>query len=95
VFIIKALIYPFKIFLLVLSSLIEACPPFLYSEGLLESKEVRRDPDRFLIHVESEIIEVDNHTFSNLMIGENVRVRSTRNGKAISIDRLVPKEGPV
>ena len=94
VFIIKALIYPFKIFVL-LSSLIEACPPFRYAEGLLESKEVLRDPDRFLIHVASEMIEVDNHTFSNLMIGENIRVRSTRNGKAISIDRLIPKEGPV
>ena len=95
VFIIKALIYPFKIFVLLLSGLIEACPPFRYPEGLLESKEVLRDPDRFLIHVASEIIEVDNHTFSNLMIGENIRVRSTRNGKAISIDRLIPKEGPV
>ena len=95
VLIIKALIYPFKIFVLLLSSLIEACPPYRYAEGLLESKEVLKDPNRFLIHVSSAIIEVDNHTFSNLMIGENIRVRSTRNGKAISIDRLIPKEGPV
>ena len=95
VLIMKALIYPFKIFVLLLSSLIEACPPFRYAEGLLESKEVLKDPNRFFIHVSSEIIEVDSHTFSNLIIGENVRVRSTRNGKAISIDRLIPREGPV
>ena len=95
VLIMKALIYPFKIFVLLLSSLIEASPPYRYAEGLLESKEVLKDPNRFLIHVSSAIIEVDSHTFSNLMIGENIRVRSTRNGKAISIDRLIPREGPV
>ena len=39
VFIIKALIYPSKIFVLLLSSLIEESQPFRYDEGLLESKE--------------------------------------------------------
>lgn len=95
VLVIKALIYPFKIFVLLFSSLIEACPPYRHVEGLLESKEIPKDPNRFLIHVSSEIIEVDSHTFSRLVIGENIRVRVTRNGKAISIDRLIPKEGPV
>lgn len=93
--VIKTLIYPIRIFVFLIASLIEACPPYKYSEGLLVSKDVAESPVKFLIHVASEIIEVDGHTFTNLMIGENVRVRFTRSGKAISIDRLVPKEGPV
>ena len=73
----------------------DACPPYRYAEGLLEGKESLGPDEKHVIFVASCKVEVDEHTFDNLMIGEHVRVRSTRSGRAINIDRMVPGQGPI
>ena len=44
----------------------------------------------YFLLVDGEIVEVDWLTFDTLMIGEALRIRSTRDNKAINIDRLLP-----
>ena len=73
----------------------DACPPYRYSEGLLEGKERLDQEGRQVIFVVSTRIEVDEYTFDNLMIGEQVRVRVTRAGRAVNIDRMVPGQGAI
>ena len=72
-----------------LSSLLAAVPPYRRIEGTLDAKEARPDGS-FIILVASEIVEVDWLTFETLMIGEALRIRATRDNKAINIDRLMP-----
>ena len=68
-------------------------PPYRVTEGLLENKE--EDEGEFFIHVSSKKIRVDEHSFTLLMIGENIKVMATRNQRAITIERLLPTQGPV
>lgn len=72
-----------------LGALLAALPPYRRIEGALVAKEAREDGSYFLL-VDGEIVEVDWLTFDTLMIGEALRIRSTRDNKAINIDRLLP-----
>ena len=66
-----------------------SAPPYRYHNGVLISKEDRQDGHYYIL-VEQQIIEVDWLTFETLIEGEALRIRSTRDNKAISIDRLLP-----
>ena len=59
----------------------------------MENKE--EDGGEFIIHVSSKKIRIDEHSFILLMIGENIKVMTTRNQRAITIERLLPTQGPV
>tara|TARA_B100001123_G_scaffold53098_3_gene55725 strand:+ start:5556 stop:5804 length:249 start_codon:yes stop_codon:yes gene_type:complete len=74
---------------IILTTLKDAIPPYRKIEGVLDGKESSKDDNYFLL-VGNEIIQVDELTFSELMVGEALRIRSTRSMKAISIDRLTP-----
>ena len=88
-------LFPFIKFIQVMSSFIDSCPPYIHIEGLLEGKEVLDDNDKTVIYISSKRVEVDPYTFGILMIGENLRIRSTRSYRAVSIDRIIPEQGPV
>ena len=75
------------------SNILDIIPPYQVTEGLLENKE--EDDGDFFIHVSSKKIFVDEHTFTLLMIGENIKVMTTRGRRAITIERLLPTQGPV
>ena len=77
-----------------LSSIIDILPPYIISEGLLDAKEITSDGN-YYINVGSIKGKIDNHTYDSLIIGENLRVRHTKKGKIINIDRMIPKKGPV
>ena len=70
------------------NSVLASTPPYRYHEGIIISKEDRQDG--YYILVEEQIIEVDWLTFETLIEGEAIKIRSTRDNKAISIDRLLP-----
>ena len=76
-------------------SFVDSCPPYIHIEGLLEGKEVLDDNDKTVIYISSKRVDVDPYTFGILMIGENLRIRSTRSYRAVSIDRIIPEQGPV
>ena len=76
-------------------SFVDSCPPYIHIDGLLEGKEVLDDNDKTVIYISSKRVEVDPYTFGILMIGENLRIRSTRSYRAVSIDRIIPEQGPV
>lgn len=71
----------------------DAFPPYKDVEGQLEAKETRADGKQ-LVCVNSTWVEVDEQTYDLLVVGENLRVRYTRRGRGISIDRLLPGRGP-
>ncbi len=75
------------------TNFIDMIPPYRVAEGLLENKE--EEQGIFLIHVSSTKIRVDKHTFTFLVIGENIKVMYTRKRRAITIERLLPTQGPV
>ena len=64
-------------------------PPYRRIEGALVAKEAVAD-NRFFILVDSEIVEVDWLTFETLEEGEALRIRATRDNRALNIDRLLP-----
>lgn len=70
-------------------TLLDSVPPYRTIEGRLEQKEERSEGEYYIL-VASEILQVDGITYKTLMVGEALRVRSTRSNKAISIDRLSP-----
>ena len=74
---------------IILTTLKDAIPPYRKIEGVLDGKESSKDDNYFLL-VGNEIIQVDELTFGELMVGEALRIRSTRSMRAISIDRLTP-----
>ena len=88
-------LFPFIKFIQAMISFVDSCPPYIHIEGLLEGKEVLEDNDKTVIYISSKRVEVDPYTFGILMIGENLRIRSTRSYRAVSIDRIVPEQGPV
>ena len=80
-----------------LRSVEDALPPYQHAEGHLTAGHCSRhqfkeaDPaGRYYIFVESTRIEVDRATAEILAVGEDLKVRYTRRGRAINIDRLVP-----
>ena len=89
------LLFPFIKFASAVISFADSCPPYIHLEGLLEGKEVLEDDKRTVIYISSKRVEVDSYTFGILMIGENLRIRSTRGYRAVSIDRIIPEQGPV
>lgn len=89
------ILFPFIRFVQVMISFVDSCPPYIYIEGLLEGKEVLNDDEKTVIYISSKRVEVDPYTFGILMIGENLRIRSTRSYRAVSIDRIIPEQGPV
>ena len=71
------------------ASLWDVIPPYRQIEGRLKAKEANAKGVFYLL-VEDEILEIDHLTFDELMVGEALRVRSTRARKIITIDRLIP-----
>lgn len=69
-------------------SLADAVPPYVVVDGVLESKWVDNE-GRPIICIEGHRVEVDHETFEDLAVGDHLRVRATRGGVAIAIDRLV------
>ena len=88
-------LFPFNKFIQAMISFVDSCPPYIHIDGLLEGKEVLDDNDKTVIYISSKRVEVDPYTFGILMIGENLRIRSTRSYRAVSIDRIIPEQGPV
>ena len=88
-------LFPFIKFIQAMISFVDSCPPYIHIEGLLEGKEVLDENDKTVIYISSKRVEVDPYTFGILMIGENLRIRSTRSYRAVSIDRIIPEQGPV
>ena len=64
-------------------------PPYYEVEGLLKAKEDRPDGMHYIV-VNAAAVRVDRVTFSRLTVGDNLRVRYTRDASAISIDRMIP-----
>ena len=77
-----------------LSSIIDILPPYIITEGLLDAKEITSDGNHY-INVGSIKGKIDNYTYDSLIIGENLRVRHTKKGRIVNIDRMIPKKGPV
>ena len=75
-----------------MSSLADAFPPYRIAEGPLSAKESGQDGVHY-VNVAGSRVQVDEATFEKLGIGEIVRVRFTRGGMAINIDRYVPLNG--
>ena len=67
----------------------DAVPPYRRIEGRLVAKEPGPEGKHYIL-VDSEVVEVDWLTFETLEVGEPLRIRCTRDNKAINIDRLVP-----
>ena len=70
------------------NALLNAMPPYTWVEGRLDAKEMSPDGAYFIL-VREEIMEVDWLTFDKLMVGEALRIRCTRDNRAVSIDRLI------
>ena len=70
-------------------AIVSAAPPYRRIEGSLVAKEAMAN-GRFFILVNAEIVEVDWLTFETLIEGEALRIRATRDNRALSIDRLLP-----
>ena len=73
----------------VIRAVLAAVPPYRNIEGLLMDKEAGRDGSYYIL-VDDEMVEVDWLTFDVLMVGEALRIRATRDNRAINIDRLMP-----
>ena len=71
------------------SSLVDALPPYRIVEGPLSTKESGQNGLHY-INVTGSRVRVDEATFKILEVGEIVKVRFTRGGIAINIDRYVP-----
>ena len=69
--------------------MVSAAPPYRRVEGSLVAKEAMAN-GRFFILVDAEIVEVDWLTFEMLIEGEALRIRATRDNRALTIDRLLP-----
>ena len=69
--------------------IVSTAPPYRRIEGSLVAKEAMAN-GRFFILVDAEIVEVDWLTFEQLIEGEALRIRATRDNRALTIDRLLP-----
>ena len=68
---------------------VSTAPPYRRIEGSLIAKEAMAN-GRFFLLVDAEIVEVDWLTFEMLIEGEALRIRATRDNRALTIDRLLP-----
>ena len=73
------------------SNLWDTFPPYNVFEGILKGKDGDSDGRTYLI-LASHRIEVDQTTFAKLVLGERLRVRSTRKHRAINIDRFLSSD---
>ena len=73
----------------IIGAFVDSVPPYRWVEGRLEAKEIGPGGLHYLL-VDNEMVQVDWVTFDTLMDGEALRIRCTRDYKAISIDRLSP-----
>ena len=74
------------------SSLTDALPPYQVAQGPLDAKETGGSGERYIL-VAGARVQVDDATSEVLTIGEVVKVRYTRGGMAINIDRYVSPNG--
>ena len=68
---------------------IDALPPYKWIQGSLADKGSDAQGNHYIL-VGNEIVLVDWLTYDTLMLGEPLRIRSTRANRAINIDRLLP-----
>ena len=73
-------------------SLADALPPYQIARGPLDAKENGQGGGRY-IRVAGARVRVDEAAFEALTIGEVVKVRYTRGGMAINIDRYISPNG--
>lgn len=73
----------------VIKGVLNAVPPYRNIQGRLMDKEAGRGGSYYIL-VDDEMVEVDWLTFDVLMVGEALRIRATRDNRAINIDRLMP-----
>ena len=72
--------------------LADALPPYKIARGPLDAKENGQGGGHY-IRVAGARVQVDEATLEALTIGEVVKVRYTRGGRAINIDRYVSPNG--
>ena len=72
-----------------LISVYKVLPPYKVIQGRLLDKSKSTDGDCHIL-VEQELIVVDEMTLNTLVIGEALKLRLTRDNRAIEIQRLVP-----
>ena len=71
------------------ANFIDVFPPYKRIEGQLRDKGA--DPHgEYNLLIEDQIVLVDWLTYETLMVGEPLRVLSTRTNRAIRIDRISP-----
>ena len=63
-------------------------PPYPIIEGQLSAKERGSEGAYHILIDTNDIIEVDSFTWSTLIVGEPIRIRCTRENRAIYIVRL-------
>ena len=73
-------------------SLADALPPYQIARGPLDAKENGQGGEHY-IRVAGARVKIDEAAFDALTIGEVVKVRYTRGGMAINIDRYVSPNG--
>lgn len=72
----------------IISMIIGILPPYTLIEGQLSAKERGPEGAFHILLDTSDVIEVDSFTWDALIIGEPIRIRCTRENKAIYIIRL-------
>ncbi len=85
IWIIKLVFLPLRLIL----SVWEILPPYKVVQGRLIDKNKSEFGDCHIL-VEQELIIVDEMTLNALVVGEALKLRITRDNRAIEIKRLVP-----
>ena len=73
-------------------SLTDALPPYQIARGPLDAKENGQGGEHY-IRVAGSRVKIDEVAYEALTVGEMVKVRYTRGGKAINIDRYISPNG--
>lgn len=73
-------------------SLADALPPYRIARGTLDAKENGKGGGHY-IRVAGARVRIDEAAFEALTVGEVVKVRYTRRGMAINIDRYISPNG--
>tara|TARA_B100000749_G_C18352483_1_gene433885 strand:- start:112 stop:387 length:276 start_codon:yes stop_codon:yes gene_type:complete len=72
----------------IIRMIIGILPPYPIIEGQLSAKERGSEGAYHILIDTNDIIEVDSFTWSTLIVGEPIRIRCTRENRAIYIVRL-------
>jgi len=72
----------------IIRMIIGILPPYPLIEGQLNAKERGPEGAFYILLDTSDVIEVDSFTWNTLIIGEPIRIRCTRENKAVYIIRL-------